>query len=327
MNLVANEWMKLFKRVSTYIMLAFVVIIVIGVGSIIKYSEVKYSEDASVNWEVQMKENLVFSKQELESIKDDKDMATYRETLERNIAIDEYRLEHNIPPSDAEDKNVWLFLNDMVGVIDFLSIFTIIVAAGIVANEFSNGTIKLLLIRPVSRVKILVSKYISVMLFSALLVGLAFILSFIVGVLLFGFGDVGPELLYRDGTVVEMNRLTYAMLYFSLSSVGLIMLTTMAFMISTAFRNSSLAIGISIFLLLMGSAFTALLSMVFDGVKYILFANLDLMGYITGNQVFDFDGGSLTFSLVILAVYFVLFHIIAFLFYTKRDVAAKNQKI
>ena len=322
MNLVANEWMKLFKRVSTYIMLAFVVIIVIGVGSIIKYSEVKYSEDASVNWEVQMKENLVFSKQELESIKDDKDMATYRETLERNIAIDEYRLEHNIPPSDAEDKNVWLFLNDMVGVIDFLSIFTIIVAAGIVANEFSNGTIKLLLIRPVSRVKILVSKYISVMLFSALLVGLAFILSFIVGVLLFGFGDVGPELLYRDGTVVEMNRLTYAMLYFSLSSVGLIMLTTMAFMISTAFRNSSLAIGISIFLLLMGSAFTALLSMVFDGVKYILFANLDLMGYITGNQVFDFDGGSLTFSLVILAVYFVLFHIIAFLFFTKRDVAA-----
>ncbi len=322
MNLVANEWMKLFKRASTYIMLAFVVIIVIGVGSIIKYSEVKSSEETSVNWEVQMKENLVFSKQELESIKDDKDMATYRESLERNIAIDEYRLEHNIPPSDAEDKNVWLFLNDMVSVIDFLSIFTIIVAAGIVANEFSNGTIKLLLIRPVSRVKILVSKYVSVMLFSALLVGLAFILSFIVGVLLFGFGDVGPELLYRDGTVIEMNRLTYAMLYFSLSSVGLIMLTTMAFMISTAFRNSSLAIGISIFLLLMGSAFTALLAMVFDGVKYILFANLDLMGYITGNQVFDFDGGSLTFSLVILAVYFVLFHIIAFLFFTKRDVAA-----
>lgn len=46
------------------------------------------------------------------------------------------------------------------------TIFTALVAADSVAGEFTWGTIKLLLIRPWSRSKILLSKYISMVLFS-----------------------------------------------------------------------------------------------------------------------------------------------------------------
>lgn len=44
-------------------------------------------------------------------------------------------------------------------------IFTVIVAGDSVASEFTWGTIKLLLIRPATRSKVLASKYISVVLF------------------------------------------------------------------------------------------------------------------------------------------------------------------
>lgn len=111
-----------------------------------------------------------------------------------------------------------------------------------------------------------------------------------------------------------------ALFTYSLSSVGLFMLTTMAFMISAAFRNSSLAIGISIFLLLMGASLTSLLSMKFEWTKYILFANIDLMSYFNGTPFME--GMTLSFSLIVLLVYFVIFHIVAFLFFTKRDVTA-----
>ena len=42
----------------------------------------------------------------------------------------------------------------------FILIFSVIVAGTIVSNEFQKGTIKLLLTRPYSRNKILLSKYI-----------------------------------------------------------------------------------------------------------------------------------------------------------------------
>ena len=62
----------------------------------------------------------------------------------------------------------------------------------------------------------------------------------------------------------------------------MIMLATMAFMISAVFRNSSLAIGLSIFLMFTGAELTGLLAMKFDWAKYVLFANTDLMQYFEG---------------------------------------------
>jgi ABC-2 type transport system permease protein len=98
------------------------------------------------------------------------------------------------------------------------------------------------------------------------------------------------------------------------------MLSTMAFMISAVFRNSSLAIGLSIFLMFTGAQFTNLIAIKFDWAKYILFANTDLMQYFEGMPLVE--GMTLPFSVSMLVVYFVLFHSLAFFVFRKRDVAA-----
>ena len=53
---------------------------------------------------------------------------------------------------------------DSAGIGSIVVLLTVIVAAGIVASEFSQGTIKMLLSRPVKRWKILTSKYLTVIL-------------------------------------------------------------------------------------------------------------------------------------------------------------------
>ncbi|MGM9924658.1 MAG: ABC transporter permease [Bacillus sp. (in: firmicutes)] len=315
MNLIANEMMKLFKKTSTYIMLILLALIIIGAGGLMKYAEsVVPPVAADNNWQ----QTLIQTNKEMEAQLKEQQDPFYQDMLKENIAINEYRIKHDIAPS--AESNVWTFMNDIVVIVQFISIITITVAAGIVASEFSTGTIKLLLIRPMSRTKILFSKYASVMIFSFSLILFAFSLAFLVGAVLFGFGDAGPYLTFTEGQVVEHTQVGYAFFTYMLSSVGLFMLTTMAFMISAAFRNSSLAIGIAIFLLLMGSNITGLLAMKFEWAKYILFANIDLLSYFNGKPMVE--GMTLTFSIIMLAIYFVIFNLIAFLFFSKRDVVA-----
>ncbi len=59
------------------------------------------------------------------------------------------------------------------------------------------------------------------------------------------------------------------------------MIVTMAFMISTVFRSSSLAIGLSIFIMFAGQIITLLL-MRYSWGKYFLFANTDLTPVLRG---------------------------------------------
>ena len=89
-------------------------------------------------------------------------------------------------------------------------------------------------------------------------------------------------------------------------------------MISTVFKTSSLAVGISIFLLFTGTTITNILAAKYDWAKFSLFANTDLFQYMNGTPLVE--GMTMTFSITMLIIYFIIFHGIAFLFFTKRDV-------
>ena len=207
---------------------------------------------------------------------------------------------------------------DVTNFTGFVGLFSIVVAAGIVASEFSWGTIKLLLIRPVSRSKILLSKYITTILFALLLITLLFGLSFIFGSLLFGFSGIEQSnLVYQNNQVVEQNMITYIISLYGFNSIDLFMMLTFAFMISTVFRSSSLAIGISIFLMFTGPQLVQLLSN-YEWVKYVLFANTNLQQYTNGIPIVE--GMTMAFSISMLIIYFVIFIGVSWITFEKRDV-------
>jgi ABC-2 type transport system permease protein len=106
---------------------------------------------------------------------------------------------------------------------------------------------------------------------------------------------------------------------YALKLVDLIMVVTLAFMISTVFRSASLAIGISIFIMFAGQAISVLL-MRYSWGKYFLFANTDLTQYLQGRPLQE--GMTMGFSITVLLIYFLLFNALSWSIFRKRDVAA-----
>lgn len=316
LNLVKNESVKLLKRPSTYIMIALIVVGTILFGFLTQWLHSNSKNDSNNDWKQGLQQDIELYEQEYENTNEE----WYKNWMESQIAINQYRIENDIPPSYV-DYSMWSFIDESSLMITFVGLFVIIIASGIVANEYSRGTIKMLLVKPYKRWKILLSKYITVILSLLFLLAILFITAAITGALFFGLGDTNAVYLtYENGQVIEQSLLLYLIKLYVLSSVSTLLLATMAFMISAVFRTSGLAVGISIFLLLVGPIITSNLANHFEWTKYTLFANTDLMQYLEGTVLMD--GMTLEFSLVILAIHLILFLVISFYLFNKRDVSA-----
>lgn len=303
--------MKIYKRLRTWILVGILVALMAAVSIAIKATDNRSND----NWQEAARNSIAMNQQRLN---DGTLPGLAKEEIERSIIIDQYRLEHDIPPAD---RSLWGVVLSMSQLTQIVTIFTVVIAADIVAGEFASGTIKLLLIRPASRSKILLSKYLSTILFSILLLVVLFGTTFVLNGFLYGFTDVGAPYIYVDHhmAVQESNMLLHAWSTYGLRCVELVMVVTLAFMISTVFRSSSLAIGLSLLLLFLGQVVTLFFSQ-WPWGKFWLFANTDLTQYIEGTPLSE--GMSMTFSITVLLVYFLLFNGLSWTIFKKRDVAA-----
>jgi len=319
-QLVRNEQMKLYSQIATWIMLIILGVLVIGFGVLMKVDNTMISGEGPTgeNWKQELQQQNTQLKEEQQGPPgpgEEREQIQY--PAYTDIEMNQYRIQNDIKPSGYD---VWDFLQTNRSLISIISLFTIIVAAGMIANEFKWGTIKLLLIRPISRTKILLSKYVSVLLFAGTMLLCLYALSFIVGAALFGIDSISQTYLFRQaGEIQEASIFQHTVSMYLLSSVNLLLMATFAFMISAVFRNSSLAIGVAIFLMMAGNSIVLFL-MEREWAKYILFANTDLTMYLEGNPMFNEQTAG--FSVAVLFVYYVIFVILAWVFFTKRDVAS-----
>lgn len=311
-NLIRNESMKLSRRVSTWIMVGILILIVIAAGLLLNYNAPKISNK---NWKANLTEQ---NKQFTAQLNRNGVLKAEKDSISQVIKTNEYRIAHNISPNS--DNTLWGFVEGASSIISIIALFAIIIGGGIVANEFSAGTIKLLLIRPSKRWKILLSKYLTVLGYILFMLVILFVVSFLFGGILFSFnGASQPFLKYSGGNITEVNMVAHTLGVYGLECVSLIMMVTLAFMISTVFRSSSLAIGAGVFLMFVGNMLVMVLAR-FDWSKYILFANTNLKQYISGTP--PVAGMTMTFSIIVLIVYFLIFNVISFMGFSKRDVAA-----
>ncbi|MNH95179.1 ABC-2 family transporter protein [compost metagenome] len=186
------------------------------------------------------------------------------------------------------------------GIGQILNILVLFGTAGIVAKEYSQGTIKFLLIRARSRTAILASKFVTVLLYGLSLTVVTAAAVYASGMLWFGnggglgIGDVLTSVLYN--------------------SVYMVMYATLAFMIGILTTSTGVTIGISMFALMISN-----LVIFKDFYKYVLFPNLNLAAYEGGGA--PLPGMTLGFSILMLAVYFLLFLLAGFMVFRRRDVA------
>ncbi|MEW9702117.1 ABC transporter permease [Paenibacillus sp. SI8] len=310
LRLIQNENMKIYRRLRTWILGILLIVIVVFV-SLLGHSDSSKTDE----WKAGAKDAIEHNQKELEN---PELPAKFKQGLKDQITLQQYALDHNMPPAQ---NTLWGGVLGAVDLIQIVTLFTVIIAGDMVAGEFTWGTIKLLLIRPASRAKILFSKYAATLLFAAVLLVTMFISAWIANGILYGFHNLNlPHLtLNADGTVHEGSMLLYVFATYGYKLIELIMIVTLAFMISTVFRSSSLAIGISIFIMFMGQVITYFL-LRYSWGKYFLFANTDLTPYLEGRPLAE--GMTLGFSITVLLFYFLLFNVLSWEIFRRRDIAA-----
>ena len=297
----------------TWIMVIVMVLVVFSGIGLTKWMSSTSTEDNAGSWQETTQAeldgiNLLLKEPDLSE--------TQVDYYEGQIAIAEHRLENDIAPLESDSMQQQVLDTHMM--LSLVTLFTVIVAAGIVASEFSQGTIKMLLTRPVQRWKILTSKYITVLLFAVLLSIITLLSTALAGLLFLGIGD-GSLLTWNGAEVAEAAFWLEAIKLAALKFSSIWMISTFAFMLGTVFRSSSLAIGLSIFLMFTGVQAVFFLQN-YEIVKYYLFTHTDLTQFYTGN--FMIPGITMSMSILVLAVYFLVFMVISYWTFGKRDITA-----
>lgn len=202
----------------------------------------------------------------------------------------------------------------------------IIIAAGagsIVSTEFDKGTIKLLLVRPYSRNKILLSKYIVSMFMIIFAILSAFIMQLIIGGIFFGFSSLNiPVVIYNfvQNKVMHINLFKYIFDNVLAVLPEFILLATLAFAISTITNVSTLGVGLPI----VGVGAADIINLIAINrniipLKYFVTLNWNFTNYLYGG-VNSFPTLSIPFSILICAIYFLIMIITAFIVFNKRNI-------
>lgn len=245
------------------------------------------------------------------------------ENAENSKAISEYCLEHGIEnyidENGSTGSRYWTAVLEESMMVTIVSVIMIVLAGGCVANEFANGTIKFLLVNPVSRRKIIISKYFTMCLVALLLILGLYAVVLLANLPFFGADFQVPYLTAANGTVTAGSSFLYGLQKYLMEGVSLAAMTTMAFMISSMVRSSALAIGIGVTALMGGSVLVTFLSQLgCDWGRYLIFSNLTLSQTAVGNTMFP--NQSLEFSAVVVIVHIIIFLLMAYDGFTRREV-------
>jgi len=304
--------MKLWSKKATWVMTILLVAMIAGMFGLTKWIQTTMNSSEQ-DWKTDVQADLVSTQEQLGN----STLATSeREELEGKEKVLEYRLVNSVQPLEGNSRETMIM--ESAGVGSIVVLLAVIVAAGIVASEFTQGTIKMLLSRPVKRWKILTAKYVTVHLFGILLMLVGFVVSIICAYILFSAGN-GRELVWNGKEVVAASVWGKGLYILLLSYANVFVTATFAFMIGSVFRSSSLAIGLSLFSYFMGNTLVVLLAK-YEIVKYIVFTHINLTMYESGSMFVE--GITMPFSLAVLAVYIVVFLVISYTTFTKRDITA-----
>ena len=319
-NLVKNELIKIFKRKNIYILFLLALIIIFG------YNIFEKSINSNLNISEQYVRSYNQDKMYLENYETLKIKEEYSDILER-VNLEKYAIENNIRYNillNTKNKNAILPSDARILLMKFFNNFDIIIiffiiylASTIIYEEYNNGTVKNLLVKPHRRSSILFSKIITtifVTLFTAIII---ILFQYIIGGIIFGFDSYSLEAIrYNHLTQnIDVINLVYYMLLIFVSKLPMYLLVIFTSLLLSVFINN---IGINI-LISLGLYMVTNLGLLFNDItKYLFIYNWDISKYIFGNA--ETVNGSINTPIIISCIWLILITIILFIRFNRKDI-------
>lgn len=323
--LVENEMLKLLRRrrlrVVLLVLTAILALVVWGTARQ-KASERRDTPD----WRVAAERRAAQLERRLEERRNVPD--AWRRWMRFEAGRLRYHLERNIDPEKVTGP---IFARSFaaVGSILLIPLLIAVFASDLVSSEFSEGTISVLLTRPVSRARILWSKLAAAFLGTTLTLGATLVLAW--GIAGFAFGWAGWDAPILTGfkvtstgfdtagvravTLWQETLADYGLVWYSALSVACLTL-----LLSVLFRSAAVAMGTMMATLIAGSILSRVASG-WEGAKWLFVTNLPLPELRAGMPP-PVPGMTLGFSMAVLAAWAVAGCLVAFLVFTRRDVTA-----
>lgn len=192
-----------------------------------------------------------------------------------------------------------------------------LVSGDIVSGEVQAGTIRSLLTKPVSRTKILISKFIAAEIYTLALIIWLGVLAYFLSLFLFGKGDV--VVLKSDAlTVIRSADVGIRFLFaFFMAFLSLSVINCFAFMLSTFSNNSITPIVISMSVVILFTIIGTFDIPLFESIKPYLFTTHT----IVWRNFFD---NPIDWELIISSTCFLIVHIVIFMgasiyYFNKKD--------
>jgi ABC-2 type transport system permease protein len=320
LNLVQNETLKLLRRKRFLIVIAILTAILV----LVSYSQYRqFRESAKRNWRADLQERVARYEN---ALRRGRVNASWARSMRAEIGRLQFYLDHDIDP---ERPNAPLFVRTFANVAGFLLLPLLVSVLGsdIVSAENAEGTDKLLLTRPVRRWKILAAKLMTLWMFATLTLLCGAVLAWLVSAaVLPARGWAAPTF---NGFQLSQNALRLesvrqlplwrdALIAFGLEWFALIAVASISLMLSVLFKSSAASIGTMLAALIGGTILTRV-SPDWTAGKYLFVSALPLPAYYTGEPP-PYEGMSMTFCLLLLAVWALAAIAAAFALFTRRDV-------
>ena len=285
--------------------------------------DIKYGQDY-MNTALSKYQEYSYTIEQMDSSNTD---LTYQEKKDYNEAIQEREISKYVIENHVDVEKA----NDLRGILSrffsefglFIIVIVVMIAGTIVSEEFNKGTIKLLLVRPYSRTKILLSKFITVLIITVFAIAIILGMELIVGGLIFGFDSLQvPVVVYNFNTnmIQEVNIFAYLGAQIIMQLPIVILLATLSFALSTIFTNSPVAIALPL-LGYMGAAVINQLAIQYNigFLRYFVTLNWDFTQYLYGGMPL-MEGLTPEFSVVICLLYFLIMLIPTFVIFKKKNI-------
>ena len=330
-RLIENEVIKMISKKRLMFVFAILIVLITifayGQNQSLARTKAQLSQRMGVtatdDWRKLADQQIIDIKNRLDShYMDEKSKSSSRVRMEQL----QYNLDNNINPLEqSAAKFTTIFMQQAIFLL--LPLLIIMLSSDMVSGESSSGTIKLLLVRNVPRWKILLSKYVALLILEVLVVFLSFVLAAIISGFFFGFGGwfapvaTGFKVLagQLDSTGVRnVPQWQYSLMVYSLAFFVAFVVGSISFMISVLVKSTAASIGIIMSTLVAGNFISFFLAD-WKITRYLFMVNLRLTDYLSGSFQ-PVEGMNMLFSVTVLLGWAIASMIISFVYFTKQDI-------
>ncbi|MGB4588023.1 MAG: ABC transporter permease subunit [Clostridiaceae bacterium] len=289
------------------------------------------------DWVTDANEQLVDLKEQLIATDDQQ----FKIQLEQQIQKLEVHLENNIPINEENLNTGFNYLKLSITVImsGFLAFGLILFSGDVMSGEYNPGTLKFLLIQPVTRIKVLLSKYlVTVAASTGLILGFQVLFALGVGIVK-GFGSVNLPLFIgqKFEAILQNGEMNFLQIKGTGNFIGqgeyllrglflevLLIATMVAFVTMISVVTKSTVISFTVLIAtLLGTNILYTLSTTYRQVSaYIFLHHTNIDGILSGNVIMETHNLNFTYSLsiIVLLVSCLAFLGIAMTVFKKRDI-------